>query len=151
MTDSNTAIDQHDDQPQPQGVPYSRFKEVNDRLKALQSAQATQEAAWATEAADWQRKIDDARAETRQLELAIMRRTVGAEVGLPLELAERLSGDNEDEVRADAERLVAMLPGLKGRGAGVAPEFAPEQLSDPSWYARNRGRVLNAIGFGRLR
>ena len=36
---------------------------------------------------------------------------VGEAKGLPRELAERLQGDTEAEVEADAERIAAVIPG----------------------------------------
>lgn len=52
--------------------------------------------------------------ESRQLKEKIAR-----EAGLPYELADRLSGDDEAALKTDAESLVNLLG--KGKGAGVSP------------------------------
>ena len=49
-------------------------------------------------------------AEVEGLKLRQLRARIGQEVGLPAPLIERLAGESEEEIRADAEQLLAALP-----------------------------------------
>lgn len=44
-----------------------------------------------------------------QLEISNMKQRVAIEVGLPLAMASRLTGDDEDAIRADANELVKLM------------------------------------------
>lgn len=75
------------------------------------------------------------------LERDLLRERVGRRLSLPDELVDRLRGDNEDELLADAEKLVGLL-GKPASGrkpaenlrSGMAPEKEPEE--DPREVAR---------------
>lgn len=65
----------------------------------------------------------------RAQELAALRQRVANEKGVPAALAERLIGDTEEEIAADAEKLVAAMPrpgapslngGERGAGKGLS-------------------------------
>jgi len=118
----------------PGPVPYDRFKQVNDELRTLQAAQATQ-AATAKAAADKQ-LADQAQwqklAEQREIELKVerakaLRANVALAKGLPAELAARLQGDDETALNADADKLLALVQAAaKGaQGPGVPPPPGP--------------------------
>ena len=100
-------------------VPYERFAEVigeRNALKAqLDEAQSAAERASALER--------DLQAAT----LATVRLRVAAQSGLPLELAERLQGNDESALQEDAKRLAQYL---KPREYGVPPPSGgtPAQL-----------------------
>ncbi len=47
---------------------------------------------------------------------------IAYETGLPFELSEKLSGETEDEIRADAEKLA----GYVNSGRQPSPKFSPE-------------------------
>lgn len=49
-------------------------------------------------------------AQAKQAELAALRLRIGSEAGLPVALAERLSGEDEDSIRTDAAKLAEALP-----------------------------------------
>lgn len=79
----------------------------------------------------------------------LLRERVGRRLGLPDELVDRLRGDDEDSVLADAEKLVGLLgkpptttrkPAEQLRG-GLDPEKEPEE--DPKEVARR----VRARGF----
>ena len=52
----------------------------------------------------------EATARAAKAESALLRYQVAAEMGVPAALAARLQGDTEDELREDAERLLALVP-----------------------------------------
>lgn len=49
-------------------------------------------------------------AQAKKAELAALRLRVAGETGLPVALAERLAGEDEDSIRADAAKLAEVLP-----------------------------------------
>jgi len=138
---TDTAADEH-------MIPKSRFDEVNQQLKQLRAEQ--EKAQREREAAEQQRleeqnefkalyekerqKRETAMAEMKALQLKSMRRSIAADVGLPNGLADRLQGETEDEIKADAEALLKTLPkpaapNLDG-GAGNTKRKTPDA---PSW------------------
>jgi hypothetical protein len=107
-----------------------RLKEIEDRDKS-ETQRATEEAT--------QAKADAASARTGYLRLK-----VGMAKGLPASLAERLKGDNEEEMAADADALLAELK-PKGNGAGSfdagARQTAPAATDMNSQLRRMAGRA----------
>lgn len=80
-------------------------------------------------------------AEVRQRDLSLMRGRVAASFDLPAPLADRLQGDSEEEMSADAEALVAALkeryvarsvPSQRDTAAGSPGAVSPDYESmDP--------------------
>jgi hypothetical protein len=137
-----------------QTVPYSRFKEINDQLSQLKKAQQT-----ATKAqADAERKAaeesgkfkelyeaeiakrEQAEAQAKAAQLAMLRAKVAKDAGLPDGLASRLLGETEEELAADAKELLKTLPKPtppntnSGGGDGRVPGQNPTGL-DPAELA----------------
>jgi hypothetical protein len=86
----------------------SANKEAAKYRKELRETQAELEKfrdAQKTEAEKLAERAQKAEADRANL----LRRAVAAELGLPADLAERLRGDDEDELKADAEALKALL------------------------------------------
>ncbi len=107
-----------------------KLKEIEDRDKS-ETQRATEEAS--------QAKADAVSARTDYLRLK-----VGMAKGLPASLAERLKGDNEEEMAADADALLAALK-PKGNGAGSfdagARQTAPAAPDMNSQLRRMAGRA----------
>lgn len=57
--------------------------------------------------------VDDKDREINALKAENLRIRIGARHGLPDELVDRLKGDTEEEILADAERLLAVISGRK--------------------------------------
>lgn len=81
-----------------------------------------------------QRERDEAAAKARELELNMLRARVASEAGVPAELVDRLRGDNEKDLRADAVRLaetfaVRSQPRMGGFGGG--PRGGEANTEDP--------------------
>jgi len=124
-----------DTSPKPGAVPYSRFKAVNDGLRALQ-AQLPELQAQAAQA-------DDLRQQIGKLELQMYQQDVARDYGLPADYIPYIAGTSKQDIAAKAAGLVAAIPGL---GKTPAPAFTPGEVSDKNWYARNRSRVLRTLG-----
>jgi phosphoserine phosphatase len=65
--------------------------------------------------------IADLTAKNKQYETASVKARIAHEKGLPYELAERLSGETEKDIAADAEKLAQFV----GSQKPVAPLYAP--------------------------
>lgn len=67
-----------------------------------------------------------------------LRRRIAGEKGIPLEFASRLSGENEADIKADADKMVGMLRAFKG----AAPLAEPNQPAENN----NRTRIKTMLG-----
>jgi hypothetical protein len=211
-----------DQNPQPneptagQNVPYSRFKQVNDRLKvataeleALRAgngnaapaatgntdgngneggntpppaatpapapASATPPApvgnivnrpvsgpngsvAIPNATPDYKGMYEAAQAELSAMNLARLQDRTALAVGLPLELAPKLAGATEQEIRQDAERLARYVgnrpkaPNLNGSTpSGTDPGFSLAQIEDSAFYNANHAAIHAAFARGAIR
>lgn len=61
-------------------------------------------------AGQYKAELEALRGEVKSRDLALLRTRIGTELGLPAALAERLIGEDEDSIRADAEKVKAALP-----------------------------------------
>lgn len=119
----------------PGAVPYSRFWEVNDKYRALETRLAELQAQAA--------QVDDMKAQIAAAELQLHAQQVARDYGLPAQYIPYIQGTSKADIAAKAAGLVAAIPGL---GKPSAPAFEPGQVSDKGWYTRNRGRVLRGLG-----
>ena len=119
-------------------------KENASHRQAKKKAQREAEAA-ARRAAEEQGKFkelyeaevkrrEEAEAARVKLELDALKSRIANEIGLPAEFANRLDGDTEDELRADAQVLLAALPkpqaqldAARGTNAGGHPIVVSEE------------------------
>lgn len=85
-------------------------------------------------------RADDAEKRAAAAEVELLRARVASEAGLPTELAARLHGDTEDEMRADAEQLVKLVPNQGGPPPGSFDNGTAEPGSaQPSMDSLIRG------------
>jgi hypothetical protein len=79
-------------------------------------------------------KIADLTAKNSAYEIASVKTKIAHEVGLPYELADRLSGTTEEEIRKDADALskFAMHPQAT---PGFSPETPPAASADAAYLA----------------
>ena len=80
------------------------------KLAKLETAEQARKEAELTELEKAQKRADEAEKKAKAAELSILRRDVAAKVGLPAALVDRLKGDTEEEIEADAKILLASLP-----------------------------------------
>lgn len=142
------------EQPQEQTVPYSRFKEVNDKLTALEKKEREREAAATKEAerkaqeqGEFEKLAKERADRIAQLEADIAKREhealrarVAAKHKLPEALADRLRGENEAELEADAKELAKLKvisdapkteTGKSSQGDGKQPEQSRQEQKQP--------------------
>lgn len=81
------------------------MKELQTKHDAL-AAQVEEHTKTAAAAAQ---QIADLQAQNRRYEIASVKRRVANELGLDWNLADRIAGETEDEIRADAESLKGLI------------------------------------------
>lgn len=107
------------------------------RLK-LRDAESQLETLKAQASAEFQERLAQVERQNAELAAALQRQTrmtVAVEFGLPSVLAERLQGQTEEEIRADAQKILSALPtppppapAPKG-GLTTVPDGAPNNMS----------------------
>ena len=101
----------------------------SDEMKAQLEASAGQIAELTKQLEEANKKIESSKAEmdglnakVLQYETDSVKTRVAHEEGLPFEMAGRLTGDNEEAIRADAKSLAKMIKA----NASTPPAFKPE-------------------------
>lgn len=137
--------------PAEQTIPYERFKAVNDKLKALESAaekaakeQAEAEQKRLAEANEYKTLWEKAQAEAAQQaearidaeRKALRLQVVAATPGFPTKWADRLRGNTLEEMQADAKELMADLPKPSAPNANGAPGDGSAPRAGQGWWER---------------
>lgn len=122
---TETTGEQTEQKQQPEAVPYERFKEVNEKYKALNAevtalkeSQKQAEEAKAKEQGEYKTLYETLQNELKAEKLTNMKLKISSSKGLPAELTNRVQGTTEDEITADVESLLAFI---KEKPAGVPP------------------------------
>jgi hypothetical protein len=110
----------------------ARLAQLESRVKTLVEPEAV---------ADKDRALADAQAEAGRARLDALRYRIAAETGLPITMAPRLLGDDEDALRTDAKNLAESLappkpPKRIDAGRGTTDSGAPQGTSDPNALLR---------------
>ena len=71
-----------------------------------------------------------------------LKRKIAAEKGIPLEFASRLTGENEADIKADADKMTGMLRAFKG----AAPLAEPATTNEEGNRAGLRSLLRNMKG-----
>lgn len=97
-------------------VPYNRFKEKNEEVKQLkdqlrkyQEDDQKRNEESMKEQNKWKELFVQKEAELKSERSTRLKLQVATEKGLPVEIASRLIGETEDEIRADAEKMASLL------------------------------------------
>lgn len=91
---------------------YDDLKTKAAELEELRKAQMTKEELLASELEAANKRIEAAEAAKAKVELDALRARIATEHKLPAALAGRLTGTNEEELKADAAALVAAIPAV---------------------------------------
>ena len=91
--------------------------------------------------ADYDKKIAERDAKIKGYESASVKTRIAHETGLPYELASRLSGDDEDSIRKDAENLAKLI--------GKQPhQTVPLASGDDDTGKESKNSALKALAKG---
>lgn len=81
-------------------------------------------------------------AQVKGYQTAELRQKIAREKGIPPEMASRLSGETEKDIRADAEAMATALKGIKG----PAPAYNPGASEEKGTRAGLRNLLRNMKG-----
>lgn len=105
---------------------------------------------------DWQAKHDALAAELSALKRSRLRDRAAVAKGLPLDAADRLQGDTEADLLADADRLLQIIgagtlraPQIDGGTPNRTPRdagaYRTEDLANQDYYRANRDGIMAAL------
>lgn len=106
---------------------YADYDQLKTRVSDLEKENgALKSAAEAskTSAADYDKQITNLKKQVAGYETANLRTRIALQNGLPYDLADRLVGDDEEAIKADAERLAGFLK--------PAEPAAPTKSNEPN-------------------
>ncbi|EFR30593.1 capsid assembly scaffolding protein Gp46 family protein [Eremococcus coleocola] len=109
------------------------FDEINSRVKELETENgALKENAEKATAAikDFETKAADYEAKISGYETEKIRNSIAVKYGLPLDLANRIKGDTEEDMAADAEQLSSYL---KPKNTAPMKSLEPQVGDDDGW------------------
>lgn len=95
---------------------YADYDQLKTRVSDLEKENgALKSAAEAskTSVADYDKQIADLKKQVAGYETANLRTRIALQNGLPYDLADRLVGDDEETIKADAERLAGFMKPVK--------------------------------------
>lgn len=110
---------------------YDKIKQRNEELETENNKLQTSSAELAEKAKGYDQNIADLNAKIAGYETASMRNKVALAHGLPIDLADRLQGDDEESLTKDAERLAGF----------IKKSDPPAPLRDPEPPAENNKSV----------
>lgn len=92
--------------------------------------------------ADFDRQITERDSKIKSYETASVKTRIAHETGLPYEMASRLSGESEDDIRKDAESLVKLI----GKNKPIVPLADQEEKHDGGKNAAVRALAKSLKG-----
>lgn len=148
-------------------VPYSRFaqvvrerNEVNERLAALEQAQAKQKETDLAKQNEYKtlwegekQAHEKTKGEMKAAQEKALRQEVALAKGLPLELSERLKGGTKEEMEADADALLSVVhvdgvkdptKGIPPKGRGQAAKTFDLDTMSAKEVRENAGKIMEA-------
>lgn len=107
------------------GKRYADYEEIKKKNEAYEKqlgemTKAAEDAA--KKYSGYDKQLEDLRKRVKGYETNSVKMRIAHEKGIPFELAERLSGENEDDIRKDAEALSKFV----SAGRKTAPLRSPE-------------------------
>jgi len=123
---------------------YEALKKAAAELEDLKKGNSAKAQEDAQKLADLKKELEQAKGEVKAFQVKELKASVAAEIGLPGYLMERINGQTEEEIRADAKALYEAFSAENRKGL---PGFNPEQPKDKGAAALKevlRGLNLNA-------
>lgn len=117
----------------------ARANSAEKAAKALQTQLDQINAEKLTDIEKATQRATDAESRATKLEQTALRQKVALTKGLPASLVDRLQGDDEDSLTADADSLLALL------NVQTSPRADPSQGAKPAAHALNGDPLLGAL------
>lgn len=136
-------------------------RELEKRLEAIEKARQAADEQTLVEQNRWKEIAEKRETELKQVQETLqesqqqaLRTQIAVEFGLPAVLAARMQGATEEELRADAEQLKALIPQAPGAQkpsttTTAVPGGQPAKETDAQRRARLFGGSGNALGKGK--
>lgn len=115
---------------------YEELKKKNTEYDAQVSKLSEANKALEASQIEFKKSIDDLNSKIKSYETDSAKTRIALEMGLPYEIATRLSGTNEEEIRKDAEGLAKYVN---------KPEPAPVGSNEPIKYAELKDESLKQL------
>jgi hypothetical protein len=111
------------------------------KLAAYEKAEEERRQAELTDLQKAQEKAAKLEAELKAKDVSILRRDIAAKVGLPAVLADRLKGETEDEITADAQALLDTLPKADPKKQSTINPTNPSNASQSETMEQKKARI----------
>jgi len=115
---------------------YDELKKRNAEYEAQVSKLSEANKAYETKAAEYDKQISELSSKIKGYETDSAKTRIALEAGLPYEMAGRLSGSTEEEIKKDAE-VLAKFVGKK--------ETAPAASTEPVKYEKSKDDALRKL------
>jgi hypothetical protein len=112
----------------------SQIAEFEKARKAAEEESLTEQQRWQELAEKREQELAEAQRQVEEITISAMRTRIAAKMGLPEALAERLRGDTEDEITADAKALQKLIP----NNGGLPETPKPQDQGIPEEERRRR-------------
>ena len=124
---------------------YDDVKKQNDDLTKQISDLTEQLKAKEDAITENNSEVDDLKAKIKDYETRSVKTRIAHEVGLPYQLAEKLTGDTEDAIRDDAKKMASFItkPSTPLGGAEPTVENADPTKADLATMAHSLQEVFN--------
>jgi len=128
---------------------YSDYDDLKKQVSALTSENTSLQSTISTEKekyAGYDKNIDELNSKISGFETANLKHDIANEKGIPFALADRLVGKDEDELKADADRLSAMMKPKEPISPLKDSEPSDDKDSDKDSAYKNLINNLNLEG-----
>ncbi|AVX21603.1 protein of unknown function [Carboxydocella sporoproducens DSM 16521] len=113
---------------------YAELKKAAEELQKLKEAQMTEQEKLQAKLQEYERILQEKEREAKEAQIQATKVKVLTELGLPLDLAGRIFGEDEQAIRRDAETLKKLL-GIASKpiGGGTNPTTTSSGMQNP-WH-----------------
>ena len=115
---------------------YEELKKKNNEYEAQVSKLSEANKAFETSEIEYKKSIDDLTSKIKSYETDSAKTRIALEMGLPYEMASRLSGNTEEEIKKDAEILAKFV---------AKSEPAPVGSTEPAEYKESKDDSLRQL------
>lgn len=117
-------------------------------LETIEAERKAQADAELSEMDKLRKELTEARQRANALELSQRKSSIAAKVGLPPALADRLQGATDDEMEADAQAILALIPpATTATKQTQPPQLKPTNMGGASEVTETREQRLKRLGF----
>lgn len=139
---------------EPKVIAYDRFKEMNDKaaklqtqLDAIEKQRKTDEEKKLADQKQWQELAELKEKELKTKDAELLRLKIAHQKDLPFELVDRLKGETEEEISADADRLLEYVKpedpkGVPPRKKGGLADVLDISSMTPEEIRKNTAKLL---------